>query len=468
MKVIILLIVVVILTSLFIYHYYNKRIKGGEFLKYKINSGFIVPSISQVECIDTLKKTEKITFYDYLITKSLNQLKRMSSFQWTDGYASWTKIDEPHLVSDAHLDLQGLSLSLPITHALAVCEWHGDEFRAEENALISLYNNNVFRIVRARELPQLEASYIGYSEIFGYSAVFGYSIEIIDDDSITDLTSIIDFYNSHDVSNQHYSKEYIIEAMKIETSNLQLKKLLKVCMPSANDNKKYILSKLQKEVQVLRYIQSNTDEANIEIYIEYSYSSGRRADEIFEIVHKHAVEVIKQTVSYYESLSEPKPLFIACYRFQLEVNKEIRYPSMPNHQNNITINLNYNSLHVDIYDECLYKDIMIPPTKESFSYDEQLYFTLNKNKYSVQIEHSENEEGHKSNFVEFLARNLVPILKLEDLKRVFARTSYLGENDIMNCKPTESGVNIETSKIYKTFGEHATELLNIVELEDTN
>jgi len=462
MKVIILLIVVVILTSLFIYHYYNKRIKGGEFLKYKTNSGFIVPSISQVECIDTLKKTEKITFYDYLITKSLNQLKRMSSFQWTDGYASWTKIDEPHLVSDAHLDLQGLSLSLPITNALAACEWHGDEFRGEENALISLYNNNTFRIVRARELPQLEEPYIGYS------AVFGYSIEIIAEDTITNLTSIIDFYNSHDVSNQHYSKEYIIGAMKIEASTLQLKKLLKACEPSINDNKALILNKLDKEVRILRYIQSYTDKANIEIYIEYSYSSGRRADEIFEIVHKHAVEVIKQTVSYYESLNEPKPLFMACYRFQLEVDKKIQYPSMPNHQNNITINLNYNSLHVDIYDECLYKDIMIPPTKESFSYDEQLYFTLNKNKYSVQIEHSENGEGHKSNFVEFLARNLVPILKLEDLKRVFARTSYLGENDIMNCKPTESGVNIETSKIYKTFGEHATELLTIVELEDTN
>lgn len=453
---------VVILISLFMYRYYNKRIKGGEFLKYKTNSGFIVPSISQVECIDTLKKTEKITFYDYLIAKCLNRLERMSSFQWTDGYASWTKIDEPHLVSDAHLDLQGLSLSLSITNALAVCEWHGDEFRGEENALISLYNNNIFRIVRARELPQLEEPYIGYS------ATFGYSIEIIAENTITDLTSIIDFYRTNDINNQCYRKETIIEKMKIEASTLQLKKLLRACEPSINDNKALILNKLDKEVQILRHIRSYTDEANIEIYIEYSYSSGRRADEIFEIVHKHAVEVIKQTVSYYESLRDPKPLFMACYRFQLEAYKDIRYPSMPDHQNNITINLKYNNLHVDIYDECLYNDIMIPPTKESFSYDEQLYFTLNENKYSVQIEHSENGEGHKSNFVEFLARNLVPILKLEDLKRVFALTSYLVGNNTMNCKPTESGVNIKASKIYKTFGDYATELLTVAELEDTN
>lgn len=98
-------------------------------------------------------------------------------------------------------------------------------------------------------------------------------------------------------------------------------------------------------------------------------------------------------------------------------------------------------------------------------------------RFNIQVEHSENSERHKSNFVEFIARNLIPYLVsvdesnvitqtengLQIIKTVFRKTSYLDDKDdkfdfVLMRSSSETQVPLEERRLFKTFGPYGNDL----------
>ena len=117
---------------------------------------------------------------------------------------------------------------------------------------------------------------------------------------------------------------------------------------------------------------------------------------------------------------------------------------------------NRKEIKLNIFDETDYSIVNIPPTKDQFSYDEELMIeaNINQNLWSIdiQIEHSENSSNHKSNLIEFISRNLSSKTDEANLRLAFESTNYLNKGEEKFKVNLMKNADLTSSIIVKSFG----------------
>lgn len=483
---ILLFIVIVIIIALFSLKIH--RLKGGEFLLYhsKVDKKF-TPSISQIELADSIEPSvrtrdnDNLQIFDYIISKCIQRLNSISSFSWKDEHVYWSKADEPHLVSDAHLDLIGMMLSKQVSKAIAVCEWHGDIYRAENNAIVTIYKDGKLSLSKAIEQKYLTSDFLCF---FGYTPDEDKEIAIVN--SLIEKTKTK--YSLHSVWKEYHKKDIDYESFKNDKQystygldsiltkgdfyrTTRIRNIARATTPIPITNETslckydYLIAILNRYRMLKALKKTNTNTPEVKIYIEYSYGTGRRANELFAIVHKHTNIILNQIIEEQQSneVKKESDVCIYCYRFQLEskegIKKELLNLDTIDRDTMVTYTLDGRTVIIDVFDECKYETVEIPKTSSEFSYDEQLFLLIDGYNYNVQIEHSENGSKHKSNFVEFLARNIINTIPFVDVIELFKnRTRYLDEHNHFKWEFNEDGAQLENSVIYKAFGEHKDKL----------
>lgn len=476
MKLILLFIIVILLIALFSIRI--QRIKGGEFLKYIYGNEKLVPSISQIELADSIhsnvhqRDNINLQIFDYIVSRCVHRLEKISSFSWMSGRAYWTKANEAHLISDAHLDLVGLLISnLQISKALAACEWHGDSFRTENNAIITLYNENGMTMSRGLEQSYMKtAEYLAFTGYFEGNEADAINQAIRIDDKLN-MNSVISYYNSlNDDCNlitydRTYRNDELAELLNRGEQSIssRIRKISRATQ-AVTSNETSIrkcdrVSAIRNRYPLLLLLREAPNVPTVEIFIEYSYGIGRRANDLFAMIHKHTVRFIKALIEHHQSIKNKRvsDLYIYCYRFQLEGINEIGFPDIDIDAEYTTTN---RRIFISIFDECNFNVVQIPKTSSEFSYDEQLFLLINGINYSIQIEHSENGIEHKSNFVEFLGRNLSSYLTVDEIRDFFSHnTHYMNaDNQTFNWLYNEEGADINNSVIVNSFGAYRNQL----------
>ena len=163
-----------------------------------------------------------------------------------------------------------------------------------------------------------------------------------------------------------------------------------------------ITSELEEE------IGESIRDSNIRLYIEFSYGEKQRSNLYYKNIHKFTIDLIQQLLQVTSSISKNIIVVIAI-RVLINANgtKYSIKDIITKLDKNKYIGTNY---IVECYDESKFETMVIPKTT-ILSYDEEIVlYTNDKSLVSIQIEHSENGSRHKSNYMEFLARNLEPLI----------------------------------------------------------
>lgn len=433
MKVLALMLVILILFAFLLK--YKSNLRGGEYRTFKFEKSNVsyTPSISQLELHSSskasLNKLRKRTV-DSLILQCANSLRRRAAAKFEGKKAYISVMNEAHLISDAYMDLLALILAdVQIDYAFACCEWHGDEFKAELNSLMTFYDDeHSISFERGDTFKWLHAPYVNFA---------AYTPE---DDS-KELAKIERLLPSNI---QTLNKEQLINCIYSMPEYYSSNRLLDVARAvNINNN-------LSKDVHLnvifglraaLTEFKKTKSKRMIHIYIEYSYDK-EGAYELYSKIHLHTTVVLRYLLS--KNVEDDD---IYCYRFKYskdglsrDAYKLIEPVVIKTHR-------------IYIYDECNYSIVQIPKTTTSFAYDEQLFISSKSHLYSIQVEHSEDGSSHKSNFVEFLARVISPFATLSELRTVFRHTSYLSEHqNTFQFRLKRESINIEDSVIYKAFG----------------
>ena len=429
------LVFIIIILILFIFIYkYKYILRGGEYRAFKIKNSNVnyTPSISQLELtprlgINSLANLRKRNV-NSLILQCEGALKRRASLKFNDNKAYFNTMNEAHLISDAHLDLLTLILSdIRIDYAFAVCEWNGCEFKAELNSLMTFYNNKELSIERADSFKWLYTPYINfasYTETDDNTEID--KIERLIPSNIRNLNKT-QLRNCLDSLPESYYSNRLLDVARAIDINESLPRDIQ-------------LNAIIGLQQALQTFKTNKSKPSVHIYIEYSYNK-EGAYELYSRIHRHTLSVLSYLLT--KDIEEND---IYCYRFKSPTDK---YKTIEP----ITIK----SHRIYVYDECNYSIVQIPNTTTSFAYDEQLFVHSNNINYSIQIEHSEDGSKHKSNFVEFLARALIPCATTNEIRTVFRNTKYLALKQLsFSYHLKNESMNIEDSFIYKAFGRKAS------------
>lgn len=519
---VIIILVLIFLLGLFLKSIWNhsELLRGGEFRKYTSGIIGVVPSISLIEVLDSLQtsasydvKLEKLNAFDYLLSRTIQRLQSLNSFKWKDQIAYCDGFKEAHLVSDANIDIIGLILKeKSIEIGFACCEWHGDSFNCEPNALITTYKDGLYRINRGIERIQQETdflSFLGYSPVDEINAIneasyisipksdgksFNLSLEMVNElygNILGNKDLTIEEQNKKIKStNQHYRdeqnkilikylfKQSIWEQLELkahESQSIRVKRLASLTKPFKPDEARTIVKGelircLYNRLRLFQELKDIPNLPQVEIYLEYSYGKSRKVNSLYPLIHKHTINILHEILIHHQSRIKSNNVNIYCLRFQMET-KDVDDPTSelkaPSHDFKellhipLISNINNENIDVFFYDQCHYKNIRIPNTTSEFSYDEQLYFQLDEEKYSVQIEHSENGLRHKSNMIEFLARNISPIVSFPTLLNFFQKNlpEIMLPDNHFRWNYIDEQIPIHDSVIYKAFGDEKAQHL---------
>ena len=525
----IVILVLILLIALFLWKFKQKPcLRGGEFTKYTYSDREVVPSLSLIETLDSCQEKkieEKVNnefsgfeLFEYVLLKCMKRLEKINSFKWNGISAYCNDLNTAHLVSDANIDMIGVYLDgVNIDFAFAVCEWHGDVFRAESNYIISIYQNNMFRCFTADERIQ---KYLQFHPFYGTISpndqneikrilrginmeVHGTSINIklfiiakIFEPIINNTNITSDEQNRKIQSIQKHEeiineKQYIIPLTKDflsdmekqlrDSSSQRVKSICGLTTPTSRKDHDVTKSDIVRSLCLRRQLllKAYKDEFNpcVQIYIEYSYGSSRKVTDLYPLVHRHTHRVITDIIKHHESEEIiSKQLYIYCMRFQLEQDQDggqgrLTFPSNDYNlfpEYTITTVSAYKSIIDNVkiyyYDECSYPSIKIPETTSEFSYDEQLFITRNSIHYSIQIEHSEDGSDHKSNMVEFIGRNLSQLISLDEMQMFLKMNMHeiIDEENRFkwNYCRNQKQIKIQESVIYKAFHDMSKDLFN--------
>ena len=449
MKTLVLIISILIL-FIFLFNI-SKRMRGGEYHSFSFHNKMMTPSISQLELTPKTGIVKIEGSVDKLIQRSLNRLQQKASIRWNDEVAYINVMNEAHLLSDAHLDLITLIVSgLNINYAFACCEWHGDIYRPEYNELVTMYSNKELRIERADTFLWLYppfTSFLSY-EFRDDAEEIDETIEILDED-LDKIVTLVDG-KSQDEYLSVLRNKYTIDDMNDILYSLPDKYYSKRLLDIVNAIAIAPDSSLAVHVDALKAIYHSLHslktierKPRIEVYIEYAYNK-QSAIDLYSAIHRHTLEVITHILNMPK---ESKHSYIFCFRFL--------YPNLCDTYKTVE-SIDIKNYKIFIFDNSNFNIVEIPKTKDSFSYDEQLFINYEGNNYSIQIEHSEDGSSHKSNFVEFLGRVMISFATVNDFRTVFRSTSYLEEKQKkLKYHLKKESININDSVIYKSFGKKA-------------
>lgn len=145
-----------------------------------------------------------------------------------------------------------------------------------------------------------------------------------------------------------------------------------------------------------------------------------------------------------------KSLLERTYENELKIiSKDVNYVSYEiEFEGTIISDKNRKEIKLNIFDETDYSIANIPPTKDQFSYDEELMLEAN---IDIQVEHSENLNNHKSNFVEFISRNLSSKTDEANLRIAFEATNYLNKGEEKFKVNLMKNADLTSSIIVKYF-----------------
>lgn len=179
-------------------------------------------------------------------------------------------------------------------------------------------------------------------------------------------------------------------------------------------------------------------DASKKIFIEFTYSRIINCEYAYDTIHQMT------KILLFNSCISKSPIQI----FRVEVNEDGSIASIPRAIFNDDI------LEITMTEKAKYNKIVIPKTDSTFGFDEYIAFeTLDNELYSIQIEHSESKNSHKSNVLEFLISNT---LNLDD-DTVIGYISKLGfktSNGKFICKcdakdPKRSPIFIDRPSLLK-------------------
>ena len=203
----------------------------------------------------------------------------------------------------------------------------------------------------------------------------------------------------------------------------------------------------------------------LSIYLEFSYKDGEKFENLYKKIHKRTCELINEIINEIE-LEDDDEKVICFIRLVVQEDGEIsRLEFEPSRRENRYVMRRGDGKRMLIigFDKSNFNTVVVPATKSEFSYDEEinLYIEKNGRRYVIdlQIEHSEGEESHKSNLVEFIGRNVSQYASSpEDIRRCFRKlTNYNFKNNCFVCS-LSSKKSISESTIYKSFGRFAKSL----------
>lgn len=214
------------------------------------------------------------------------------------------------------------------------------------------------------------------------------------------------------------------------------------------DGKSISLTKSANITTELKLIKSLEGNSDIKIFLEFSYKNGLHAIDYYSYIHKFTIRII--------------PLLIMNVKrdidniFAVRINMNENRITKPIDLSNIIRNIKQYSTSnfvVNCYDECEFDKVVIPETKKEFSYDEEILLEIDKPniKIEIQIEHSEGGKSHKSNFVEFIGRNISNKVNNEnEIIDIFEKvTNYKFENGKFVCDKVPN--NIYDKALVKSF-----------------
>ena len=451
MLITVLIILVVIILFMSLYSF-SKHIRGGEYHSFKFHNKTMTSSISQLELSAKTGIVKIDGTADELIQKSAHRLQQQALMKWNDEPVYINVMNEAHLISDAHIDLLALLASgLKLNHAFACCEWHGEYYRPEYNELVTLYSNNELKIERADTFLWLYppfTSFLSYERRDDTEEI-DETFSILDEEA-TNLISLIEGKNRNEYNDYlrgHYTIDDMNEIFYCIPDDYYSKRLLDIhnaTSISIDCSLAMHVDALKAEYYSIKSLKTVERKPRIEIYIEYSYNK-ETASELYSVIHRHTLNVLTYILGIKK---DSKCRYIYCFRF-LFPNLDEAYKKVES--------IDISNTKFFIYDNSGYSIVQIPKTSSAFSYDEQLFINYENENYSIQIEHSEDGSSHKSNIVEFLARNLLTTTNsIKDIRTVFSGTNYLSKDrHRFRYHTKEHSDDITNSVIYKSFGSKA-------------
>lgn len=274
--------------------------------------------------------------------------------------------------------------------------------------------------------------------------------------------SKLDIKNAFAASEFHASKKFAEKKELLTIYNASSGIKIKKSGDSKNSN----LSSVYSEEPVKSLISNSK---KVKIYLEYSYDSKARAYELYRLVH---LDTGERLVRILEDMDFEEADELVKFVF-MKIDPTTTSP-------NISIFEYYDLEDNDgrsmrIYGNKLetYSRVVVPKTKGEFSYDEAIFLEVVRNDSNyfieIQIEHSEGKSSHKSNLVEFIARNIVPFAKDEkDVRNCFSTiTSYeFGDdgrfkNPNYKTKENKKPSNLGDETLVKSFGKYGKDFFDI-------
>lgn len=186
---------------------------------------------------------------------------------------------------------------------------------------------------------------------------------------------------------------------------------------------------------------------DVYIYIEFMYPTNGFQDipKAYESIHRKTVNLISSILEM-----KNRKLFVLRFSMETEEVEEMK-------DNAVTNDFYY---LYQTASENRFKRLMIPDTKKEngLAFDEYIEFTYNKRRYSIQIEHSEGYQNHKSNILDFL------LYSLKELKHDVYIDDILKYFGFVKNKPKyQTSVKINsTGRIIQYNETNASELNSII------
>lgn len=505
MTAIFLFAIIVVFVFIAFRSYRLNRSKGGEYIFGKTESGTtIIPSIGQIEyqsCVDNFNRFMKAkelsittsSIIKYMIERAFQKHLEIARYEWGKDRQeiAISALESARYMSDAHIDMLTLGTIYNIKEGYAANEFIGDECRCERNEYMSYMFNGNCEVKNSATMPISTDT----GTFFSFTPKNKREIEKNG------------FYRLHEIADAKLkaieniktiteAKE-LIQSFKTEReSHLVTKRLREIwcrfdnIFPSrintVDDPLPNYLESIEEALTSYSLISEESldqTKPRVNIYIEFSYDKDRMFSEFYRAVHLITIDVLRYIINSHRFLTwnsngkEFTNIYNYLYRFDMR-KKIYPYPGwkMAKDKNKYFRSYSFIGeepivLRFYIYDECInYKDVCVPKTTGRFSYDEGMLIQIMDTKngeetFNIQVEHSENSGKHKSNFVEFIARNTIPYLDGKDnyidiLESLFRNTNYLKEDKNKFSVVLLDGTDVPLAerRLFKEFGPYADEL----------